>query len=37
MFGSNKVNRMTVIVIGVLDDNYDGSELMKEVLSLIHI
>ena len=32
MFGSNNVNRMTVIVIGVLDDNYDGSELMKEVI-----
>ena len=26
MFGSNKVNRMTVIVIGVLDYTYEGSD-----------
>ena len=32
MFNSNKVNHMTVIVKGVRDDNFEGCELMKEVV-----
>lgn len=32
MFKSNKVNHMTVIVKGVRDDNYEGRELMMEVV-----
>ena len=32
MFKSNKVNHMTVIVKGVRDDDYEGCELMKEVI-----
>ena len=32
MFKSNKVNHMTVIVKGVRDDDYEGRELMMEVV-----
>lgn len=32
MFGSNKVNHMTIIVVGVLEGNCNGRELMMEVI-----
>lgn len=32
MFESNKVKRMTVVVVGVLDNDYKSNELMQEVV-----